>query len=138
MNREIQVSKDFAHFNFLEAMCFVGVPQRSSKVCQSVRGKELAKNRIFYKMSGPQNIYPFPHLDQPKKTALGYLSKDSFHSKWFYLYFKVLGNARGMAFNATKMKYAKSVLSSYDDYNKLVKDFRDSVMVNRDVQYCLT
>ena len=118
-------------------MCFVGVPQRTNKVCRNVRAKELAKNRIFYKMSGPQNIYPFPHLDQPTKTALGYFSKDTFHGKWYYLYFKVLGNARGTAFNATKLKYAKSVLSSYDDYNKLVKYFRSAVMVNSDIESCL-
>ena len=108
----------------------MGVPQRARTQCQTARAKELAKKRVFYKMSGPQNIYPFPHLDHPAKTAIGYFLKEKFHAKWSYLYYKVLMKSREKASNATKMKYGKSFFTSYENYTKLEKYFRDTLMVS--------
>ena len=118
-------------------MCYVQIPQRANKVCQTVRAQGLDRNRIFYRMSGPQDVYPFPHLDQAAEKALGYFSKDSFHSKWYYLYFKKLATARDIAAKAMKLKYAKTVFSNYDDYLKLAKDFRHTLLVGIDCLHLL-
>ena len=108
----------------------MGIPQRTRRQCQKVRAQELAKKRVFYKLSGPQNSYPFPHLDQPTKTAIGYFSKKKFHAKWSYLYYKVLSKSRMKTMNAMKLKYGKSVFTSYENYTKLEQDFRATVLVS--------
>jgi len=109
-------------------VCFVGVPQRASKYCKKLRAQGLAKKRLFYKISGPKNALPFPHLDQPAKTVIGYFIKEKFHSKWSYLYHTKLGNARTGAINAMKLKYGTSIFTTFDNYTKLEDDFRKNLL----------
>ena len=110
-------------------MCFVGVPQRASKYCKKLRAQGLAKKRLFYKISGPKNALPFPHLDHPTKTVIGYFSKEKFHSKWSYLYYTTFMNARKGALNAMKLKYGASIFTTSDNYTKLEDDFRKNLLV---------
>ena len=98
-------------------------------MCQSTRAKELAKNRLFYKITGPENALPHPHLDQPARTAFGYFAKEKFHSRWSYLFMTLARTSLLKTMRSMTAKYAKTKFTCYGNYTKLTREFEDSFLV---------
>ena len=113
----------------LPGRCFLSIPQRTSRWCKIVRGRELAKERQFYKMTQPTNRYPFPLLDQPRNKTILYFSAEKFHANWSNLYFKVAGNARLQTTRQMVQKIATSLFSSYGNYTDLESKFKEAFLV---------
>ena len=118
--------------------CTVSLPQNADATCQYIRGKRLAYEQKFYKLTTPKPEdsrsvldIAFPVLNQTTESVLMRAMLDPFTAHWFNVYFQGMLMRNNKTFSAVMKRSARSTtFASYDDYKMVFKIFTDSVVVS--------
>ena len=111
--------------------CATATFPRANRYCRAVRLRELQRKQQFFKISGPERNHGFLHLDQPRTRILSYFLTEKFHSHWFNLYFTLmLGRSNSIIVPYLRMKYSKTIFTSYENYTRLAKEMKDVMLVS--------
>eukprot|EP00794_Sanderia_malayensis_P009939 gene9939-10959_t len=111
--------------------CTLSLPTHTSAKCRKIRKLELAKQKVFFKLTKPPANatgiqVPNPLLDKSLKETSQYFSTDKFSAHYYNVYFGMIKQSSSVTAATIKKFYGKD-FTTYNNYFQVADFFRKSM-----------
>eukprot|EP00794_Sanderia_malayensis_P009937 gene9937-10957_t len=112
--------------------CTISLPTKTTAKCRKIRKLELAKQKVFFKLTKPLNNVTGiqvtnPLLDQATKKTLQYYMLDKFTAHWFTVYFLALIKPLNDKISPAAMKMFRQDFKTYNQYFQVAEFFQTAI-----------